>query len=91
MRVTLYSKPDCTLCDACKVDLLALQIVFGFTLEERNILDDPALFDRFRYLIPVVDVSGGPQLYPPHEFGVLWSALHNARLVEDRAHDATTD
>jgi len=88
MRVTLYSKPDCPLCDACKADLHALQSEFSFVMEERSILDDQALFERFRYLIPVVDVDGGPLLYPPHDWLTLRRALSGAQLQEESSHGA---
>jgi hypothetical protein len=85
MRVTLYGKPDCALCDECKTDLHTLQSEFGFALEERSILDDPALFAQFRYFIPVIDIEGAPLLYPPHTRATLWRALHEARLAEESA------
>lgn len=66
MKLTLYSKPDCPLCDELKADLDGLQEEFGFTLVERNIEDDEADFERYRYLIPVLDIENGPILYPPH-------------------------
>ncbi len=75
MLITVYGKPDCPLCDECKAELQSLRLEFGLVLEERNILDDPALFTRFRHLIPVVDVPGGPLLYPPHDRSSLRSAL----------------
>ena len=65
MRVTLYSKPDCHLCDDVKADLQALRQELGFTFLTRNIEDDAADFERFRYLIPVVDIADGPMLYAP--------------------------
>lgn len=66
MKLTLYSKPDCMLCDELKADLDNLQGQFSFTLVERNIEKSEADFERFRYLIPVLDIEGGPILYPPH-------------------------
>lgn len=88
MRVTLYGKPDCALRDECKVELYALQAEFGFVLEERNIFDNPAFFARFQYLIPVVDVDGGPLLYPPHDWLTLRRALSAAQPQEESSHGA---
>lgn len=79
MHVTLWSKPDCPLCDELKADLLAMQEGIGFSLEERNIEDDSAAWERFKYLIPVLDIEGGPLLYPPHSWGAVHQALTNAR------------
>lgn len=78
MRVTLYSKPDCHLCEELKADLLSMQQKFGFTLLERNIEEDPDDFVRFRYLIPVLDIEGGNLLYPPHTWHGVFQALVQA-------------
>jgi hypothetical protein len=82
MRVTLYSKPDCHLCETLKADLLSIQGKIGFTLLERNIEEDPDDFLRFRYLIPVVDIEGGALLYPPHTWHTLFQALQTAKLKQ---------
>ncbi len=79
MRVTLYTKPDCALCDELKADLLALQPEIGFTLAERNIEKNAGDFARFRHLIPVLDVEDGPLLTPPHDFMNLRNVLSAAR------------
>ena len=79
MRVTLYSKPGCSLCDELKADLLEFQTVMGFTLLERNIEVDADDFLRYRYLIPVLDIEGGALLYPPHAWDVVQSALRAAQ------------
>ncbi|BAL99285.1 hypothetical protein CLDAP_12460 [Caldilinea aerophila DSM 14535 = NBRC 104270] len=42
---------------------------------EHNILEQPEAFERYRYLIPVLEIEGGPILYPPHEPGIIWQAL----------------
>ncbi|HRW05938.1 MAG TPA: glutaredoxin family protein [Caldilineaceae bacterium] len=78
MRVTLYSKPDCHLCETLKADLLAMQSKIGFTLLERNIEEDPDDFLRFRYLIPVLDIEGGTLLYPPHTWHTVFQAIVRA-------------
>jgi hypothetical protein len=75
MHVTLYSKPGCLLCDELKADLLEFQAALGFTLTERNIEDDADDFQRYRYLIPVVDIEGGALLYPPHARDTVQRAL----------------
>ena len=66
MQLTLYTKPNCSLCEELKADLLALQPEVGFILSERNIEENAEDFARFRYLIPVLDIEGGELLYPPH-------------------------
>lgn len=78
MKVTLYSKPDCPLCDELKAELDGLRDQFEFTLVERNIEDDNVDFERYRYLIPVLDIEGGPILYPPHTWHATSQALSAA-------------
>ena len=78
MNLTLYSKPDCPLCDELKADLDGLRKQFEFTLVERNIEADSALFERYRYLIPVLDIEGGAILYPPHTWQSTSQALSDA-------------
>jgi len=85
MQVLLYSKPDCHLCDVVKADLLDLASEIGFMLQVRDIQTDPDLFDRFRYLIPVVDIENGPLLYPPIDFLTLHQALTAAKRTTPEA------
>ena len=58
MTVTVYTKPDCPLCDEAKEVLGRVRARVPFDLEEINILADPALLERFRYDIPVVFIDG---------------------------------
>ena len=84
MQVTLYTKPGCHLCDELKADLLALQTEMNFVVVERNIEEDRQDFARFRYLIPVVDIEGGPVLYPPHTQHSVRQALESTWLQAKR-------
>jgi uncharacterized membrane protein len=66
--ITLYSKPNCPLCDHTRHYLHELQaeaVGAGWTVDEVNILDDPALYRQYRYAIPVVAVEGGVTLVAP--------------------------
>lgn len=58
MEVEIYSKPDCPLCDDAKAVLLSVQRRIPFALREINIESDPAVFERYRYDIPVVFIDG---------------------------------
>jgi glutaredoxin len=58
MRVEIYSKPDCHLCDEAKRVLTEVRAHLPFELVEINIESDPVLYQRFRYDIPVVFVDG---------------------------------
>lgn len=88
MLVTLYSRPGCHLCEELKADLEALRARWNFTLVERNIDDDPVAYERFRYLIPVLDIEGGPLLYPPHTMGAVEGALRSAAQSTPAAGNA---
>ena len=78
MRVILYTKPDCPLCDELKGDLAEFQAEMGFELTERNIEKDKTDFRRYRYLIPVLDIEGGELLTPPHQWPAVRAALQRA-------------
>lgn len=58
MRIVLYGKPNCCLCDECETLLRALQPEFAFTLQKIDISDDDVLRERWRCHIPVVTVDG---------------------------------
>ncbi len=57
--VTLVSKPGCHLCDDAR--LIVTDVVREFanvTLEEKSIIDDPELQERYLEEIPVVLING---------------------------------
>jgi hypothetical protein len=56
VRVTLFTKPGCHLCEVIEGELLDLQERFGFSLIQKNILEDEALFEIYRIRIPVVEI-----------------------------------
>jgi glutaredoxin len=58
MVVTLYAKAGCCLCDDARALLEDLAADTDFELREVDIRSDPALFERYRYRIPVVTVDG---------------------------------
>lgn len=58
VRVTLVGKPDCHLCDDARAVIARVCTDVGVGWEERSILDDPALFDRYWDQIPVTLVDG---------------------------------
>jgi len=91
MQVILYSKPECQLCEEVKADLLSIQVQMEFALFERNIEEDPELFTRFRYLIPVVDIEDHPLLYPPHTWHSIYQALQRAQQAEQERQYQATD
>lgn len=55
--VTLYTKENCSLCDTVKAMLNELSSELPHTLAEVDITKDDALFAKYRYLIPVVQLE----------------------------------
>ena len=56
--VTLYTKPGCHLCEAVEQVIASVARRRPLVVESRNILDDPADFEKYRHEIPVVLVNG---------------------------------
>ncbi len=58
MRVEIYSKPDCPLCEKAKRIIQQVQTRIRFDLTEVNIEEDRGLFERFQFDIPVIFIDG---------------------------------
>ena len=56
--VTLYTKPDCHLCDTAHEVLEGMRQDFDFEIEQVDISRDRALLKRYGVRIPVVAVDG---------------------------------
>ncbi len=56
-KIVLYSKPGCHLCEIAKDALSSLKGEFDYELEEVNINDDPDLFEKYKYTIPVMVID----------------------------------
>jgi uncharacterized membrane protein len=57
MRVTMYSRHDCPLCDEARTRLGALQGEIPHQLVEIDVDSDPVIRDRFGESVPVVQVG----------------------------------
>jgi uncharacterized membrane protein len=57
IRVTLYTKEDCSLCDEVKSYLISLEKDVPHTLQEVDINADPALRKRYLERVPVVQIG----------------------------------
>lgn len=55
--VILYTKAGCGLCDEVKHSLTRLQPAFPHTVQEVDITQDDLLFQKYRYIIPVVQIG----------------------------------
>jgi len=67
-EVTLYSRPDCHLCEEAKVAIAPLLCECGAILREVNIDEDPALQERYGWDIPVLFI--GPHKAAKHRVDV---------------------
>jgi hypothetical protein len=66
VQITLYTKPNCSLCDDLMADLAWLQRELEFTVVSQDITTDAALNEKFQYLVPVLEI-GGTLFNPPHD------------------------
>jgi len=57
IKVEIYSKSDCHLCDEAKSVLLAAQKQFFFNLIEVDITTDKKLFEEYEEQIPVIFIN----------------------------------
>ncbi|MCB9136641.1 MAG: DUF2085 domain-containing protein [Anaerolineales bacterium] len=57
INVTLYSRPDCHLCEDVKADLAALQEQYPHILIEVNVDSDESLKEKYGNSIPVVEIG----------------------------------
>jgi glutaredoxin len=62
ITITLYSKAGCHLCDEARAYLEELAAGHDIDIQEIDIRRDPALFERYRYRIPVILVDGVERL-----------------------------
>jgi glutaredoxin len=62
LHVTLYSKAGCHLCDEARAHLEELAAAHEMEIDEIDIRRDDALFERYRYRIPVIVVNGVERL-----------------------------
>jgi uncharacterized membrane protein len=81
IRVTLYSRPDCHLCEQVEAELASLQKEFPHQLTVVNIENSPALQRQFGPDIPVVEI-GPLTLKAPISRSELIRALASASLAE---------
>ncbi|MGH8938616.1 MAG: glutaredoxin family protein [Actinomycetes bacterium] len=80
-RITLIGKPGCHLCDDAREVVARVAADLGVGWEERSILDDPQLHDRFWEQIPVTLVDGRP-----HDFWRVSEARLRAALGTAGGH-----
>ncbi len=57
-EIHVYGKPGCSLCDEALEVLDDTSPRFTFEVIRHNILEDPVLFEKYRYDVPVVVIDG---------------------------------
>ena len=77
MRVVLYSRPGCHLCDAARAVLEAERERTPFGFEEVDIQGDDALERNYGVRIPVIEIDG----HAHFEFEV--DAIELARVLRE--------
>ncbi len=83
IRVTLYSKQDCSLCDQAREDLSALQDSVPHRLVEIDITSDPILLARHGAVVPVLE-AGPYTLRSPFNRTDMRVTLQSARQAKER-------
>ena len=58
VNITIYSKKGCHLCEVAMQKLLEIRQEFPFSLTEIDIENDEKLFQKYKYLIPVIEIDG---------------------------------
>lgn len=56
--VEIYSKENCHLCEDVKKIIKKVNSIKEFTFKEIDITQDPDIFEKFKYDIPVVHING---------------------------------
>jgi thiol-disulfide isomerase/thioredoxin len=62
LSIKFYTKPKCSLCDEARILLKKLEKEYFLDVEEVNILNDPSLYERYKYEIPVLSFPDLSQL-----------------------------
>jgi glutaredoxin len=58
IKVIIYSRPGCHLCEEAKASMKAANCADAYVLEEVNIETDPELLKRYQVDIPVITFNG---------------------------------
>jgi glutaredoxin len=58
LKVTIYSKKECHLCEEAHGVLEKVAARYPFEIEEVDIESDPDLYEKYKYEIPVVFLEG---------------------------------
>jgi glutaredoxin len=79
-EIHVYGKPGCPLCDEALELLEDMSARFSLELVRHNVLADEALFEKYRYLVPVVVIGGIERLSLKFDASQLEAALIAAEV-----------
>lgn len=78
MKVVLYSKKDCGLCEKAKQVLKEVQCEYSFQIEEIDIYEDNDLLEKYHLMIPVVEIGGKQVEYGNIHKGFIINYINNS-------------
>ena len=87
VRLTLYSKPGCHLCDVLEADLEGMDLGRPFAVEVVDISGDARLLERYGRRIPVLSLAGKPIAEGRVERIALRSAFEARALEWERSRE----
>jgi glutaredoxin len=75
-QVIFYTKAGCHLCDEAREMLDEIASEVSYVLTEIDIRSDPAIFEEYRYRIPVIIINDETIVEGRIEFSDLAEAFH---------------
>jgi glutaredoxin len=81
-EIHVYGKPGCPLCDEALESLEDMSARFSLEVVRHNILEDQALFEKYRYLVPVVVIDGIERLRLKFDLKELEAALIASKVPQ---------
>lgn len=75
-EVTFYTKAGCHLCEEARDMLEDIAALTPYELTEIDIRSDPAIFEKYRYRIPVILINNDTALEGRIEFRELAKGFH---------------
>ncbi len=82
MQVTLFTKPNCQLCDAIKYELLDLQAEYGFAFKEAFVETHTNAEEGEKTRVPFVHIDRDGQVILRFDFPVKQVELRRAIRAE---------
>ncbi|WP_372868015.1 glutaredoxin family protein [Planomicrobium okeanokoites] len=75
MMLTLYTRPNCPLCEEAKLMLKLVQEDFPLEFKEVNIEEDDRLHEKYMLMIPVLEQDGEVLIYGNIGYAEILEAL----------------